>query len=441
MTVHSPPPSRRPGVAERWRPTAAHLRAAAVAVACLTIAVLARRPDLVVIGLPFALITAWSTWARPATTPTLTDRLGHTTLREGDATTWRADVIAPGAEHVAAYMAPEPWVDMRPRQGTTTVMIGDEAAQLTMQVRSVRWGRRTLDPVRLTASSPFGAFESSMSTAHTLLATLPVPAAFDANAPMRVRAGLVGLARSSQVGDGGEFSSLRPFAVGDRMRRINWPRSLRTDALQVNATWADQDTHIAIIVDASDDFGRSGGIDGVASSLDTTVRAIGAIAEHHIRRGDRVSVRSFGTVRQLAIPPGSGHAHLRRILDALTRVRPGNDALTARRPVTRAVPVTGAALTVMLSPLVTRDALDRAIEIGRHGLPIVVIDTLPREIVTDGDAYTRLAWRIRLLDRRREIRRAGQTGIPVVQWQGPGSLDQFLRDAARRAAAPRMRTG
>ena len=38
-----------------------------------------------------------------------------------------------------------------------------------------------------------------------------------------------------------------------------------------------------LVVDALADHGRSGGVDGAASSLDVTVRAAAAIAEHHVR--------------------------------------------------------------------------------------------------------------------------------------------------------------
>ena len=38
----------------------------------------------------------------------------------------------------------------------------------------------------------------------------------------------------------------------------------------------------------------------------------------------------------------------------------------------------------------------------------------------------------------RELRSIQQVGVPVVQWRGPGSLDQVLRDLSRHAAKPRM---
>jgi len=68
----------------------------------------------------------------------------------------------------------------------------------------------------------------------------------------------------------------------------------------------------------------------------------------------------------------------------------------------------------------------------------VVIDTLPDHVVVHDDEYTALAWRIRLLERRRELRMVTAAGIPVIQWRGPGSLDQVIRDIARRTTGPRL---
>lgn len=434
-----------PGETGPWRPTVAHVRAVSIAIVLGGIAIVAGRPDLLVIAAPFAIVAAWSVVTRPTAQPTVVDRFGNPALREGDATTWHADVhgLDPStAEFVTAHMNPIAWVEMLPESGATTVPVeSDDPPHLAIALRSIRWGRRAIDPVRITAVSHWGAFECASSTVHRSIHTLPIPSAFDSRAPLRPSSGLVGLYRSSRPGEGSEFAGIRQFAAGDRIRRINWPRSLRSnDGLLVNSTWADHDTHIAFLVDAVADYGLTGGVDGSASSLDTTVRAAGAIAEHSIGRGDRVSLRTFGTAAQQTIPPASGAAHLRRVLDALTRLRTLRGTTSANRSRrTRPLREGGAELTVMLSPLISREALDQAVALGRHGAPVVVIDTLPDDIAADDDPYAALAWRIRLLERRREIRRVEQVGIPVVRWRGPGSLDQFLRDAARRAAAPRMR--
>jgi hypothetical protein len=92
----------------------------------------------------------------------------------------------------------------------------------------------------------------------------------------------------------------------------------------------------------------------------------------------------------------------------------------------------------MLSPLISPVALERAISMASHGLSVAVIDTLPADVHANEDATTELAWRIRLLERSSEVRAVQQVGVPVIAWGGPGSLDPFLREIARRASAPRM---
>ena len=54
------------------------------------------------------------------------------------------------------------------------------------------------------------------------------------------------------------------------------------------------------------------------------------------------------------------------------------------------------------------------------------------------DRTVALAWRIRRLSRGVDVSRLTSAGVPVVPWRGPGSLDQVLRELARRARAPRM---
>lgn len=95
-------------------------------------------------------------------------------------------------------------------------------------------------------------------------------------------------------------------------------------------------------------------------------------------------------------------------------------------------------LVVMISALVSPDALTQAAMLAARGISVVVIDALvdPREggvlPSADKDPLARTAWRIRLLEREREIRAIRAQGVAVVPWLGPGSLDVVLRELARR---------
>lgn len=421
-----------------WRPTVALVRASLFALVLIAIALVWRRADLLVLAAPMAVVVAWSLLTRPVRPPTIDERIGNPTIREGAATTWRGDVVDGdgGADFVGAVLADATMFERIPAGGSVTAPVSDGGAQLAIGVRSVRWGVRPVERVHVVAASTWASFCSVLHTGAHPLTTLPLPAVFDADASSRPTDGLIGQHRSTRPGEGNEFAAVRPFAPGDRMRRINWIRSARGGELLVNATWADRDMHLALVVDAGDDFGVSDGIDGRASSLDLGVRAAGAIADHYAPRGERVSLRAFGTPVTFAVPPATGRTQLRRILDTLARIRVAQpDRGGYRVPARDPRLATGGQLTVMLSPLVSPEALDLAVALGRRGLPVVVVDTLPDHVVLDDDMYTSLAWRVRLLERRRELRIVREAGIPVITWRGPGSLDQVIRDIARRSSA------
>lgn len=438
----SPAPLRAVSV-DRWRPTTALFRSAIAALTLVVVAVLWRRPELLVLATPMAVVTTWSLLTRPERLPTLDEHAANPLVREGDATRWHGHVTdADRADLVVATLQRQQWIGLDPTGGVTSSPVDDGSASVSLALRSTRWGRRIIEPVHVMVMSPWMAFRCEMTTTHRTLVTLPQPAAFDTTAPMRPAEGLVGLHRSARPGDGSEFAGVRRFQHGDRIRRINWPRSLRSTDMHVNSTWADDDTHVALVLDITDDFGLSEGVDGRASSLDGAVRAAGAIAEHFTHRGDRVSLRTFGSTRKHVVAAGTGNAHLSRVLHALTDIRPAGAMRGSYRgagtyPWARG----GAELVVVLSPLIAPEALDRAVSLGRHGTPVIVVDTLPDDIAASDDPFAALAWRIRLLERRRETRLVEAAGIPVVRWRGPGSLDEFLRDATRRAHAPRLSAG
>ncbi len=422
-----------------WGASPAHLRAVVAGVLGVAAALLFRVPSLLVLATPFALVATWSAATRPPAGLTLVGQVGPASVREGEATTWTGHLTdTAGVDHIVVLARQRTWLETRPPSGVVTAGLnkGAEPTTIDVPMRVTHWGRQDVGPITVVGVSDWGAFRWTALDSSYRVTALPLPASFDAAAPMHRADGLVGLNRSAQPGDGSEFAGIRPFQSGDRLRRINWPRSVRSDELHVTSTYADQDTHVALFVDALADFGESGGIDGASSSLDTTVRAAGAIAEHFLLRGDRVSLRILDARFQTSVPPASGRRHLRRILDVLATIETNNSVRGLARQSNAAVP--SGAMVIMLSPLISPAALERATTVASHGLSVAVIDTLPDDVQASDDATTELAWRIRLLERHREVRAMQRLGVPVVAWQGAGSLDPFLREIVRRATAPRL---
>lgn len=419
-----------------WRPTTAHARALLGGLLLAVAAVLARRPDLLVLATPLVGAAVWAVILRPRCLPEVCHSIGHGVVREGEATTWHIGVRDPEGrvDDVAAVLEPTTWIDRQPVDGEVVVSLRDDGDEpLAMVIRPTRWGSRRVGPVRVVASSAWAGFRCApkQGESRTLVA-LPQTSRFDASAPPVRTPGLVGVNRSPRQGGGTEFASIRPFQPGDRLRRIHWAQSLRTGTLHVTSTWADHDRHVVLLIDALNDIGESDGVDGRASSLDVSLRAAGAIAEHYISTGDRVALAVIDARGMQRLPPATGYRQLRRMLEVMAGIEPASEfADDGRMP----RGLGQGALVVMLSPLVSPTALQRAVTIAEHGLTVVVIDCLPADITQSDpdDPYVWIAWRIRLLEREREIRRVGEAGIAVVPWRGPGSLDVVLRDLHRHA--------
>jgi len=434
-------------VKRAWRPTHTQVRALGLSAALLAVAVLFRRPDAAVIGLPLAILALWGAVARPSGAPSATASLDASTLFEGQATTYRVAVsgLDPRADLVVAAMPRGQWFAYDPVSAARAVATsGEDVSELDLGLRSQRWGRRQVDSPSIVCTSVLGAYRTAVLPVGSLdVVTLPLRDGFAAVDAVPRPAGLVGLHRSRRPGEGTELAGVRPFRTGDRLRRINWAVSARTGDLHVTSTWSDRDTEVVLVLDSGDDIGSSEGIDGQASSLDTAVRAAASIAEHYLRHGDRVRLIDTGAAVR-SVRAGSGRGHLRRILDALVHADPRGMQRDPEQ-LARRERIRPDSLVIVLSPLLRRAVLGHVVALAHAGCTVIAVDTLPPDmgLRTDDEHDARfwpLAWRLRLLERRSELDRLGDLGVPTVAWRGAGTLDEVLRDASRLSAAPRIRS-
>ena len=244
---------------------------------------------------------------------------------------------------------------------------------------------------------------------------LPTTAPYDSRADAPQPVGLVGAHRSQRPGGGTELAGIRPFAPGDRLRRINWRVSLRSRELHVVSTRAEEDTGVLLVVDALADHGASGGVDGDASSLDLSVRAASAVAEHHVRSGDRVGAAG-GRPR-----PRAGRLRHRRAGTCGGSSTPSPASGPARSPSPRPgvlqLGVTGGTVVILLSPMLAESIGAVAATLTRRGVPVLVVDTLPADVrpgVAEGTdpELAALAWRMRSLERTVVLQRLAGARLP-----------------------------
>jgi uncharacterized protein (DUF58 family) len=457
-------PSGIPGarLTARWRVTPAHVRALSLGLLLVGFGAITRRPDAVVLGAPLLVVALWGTLGRPSAGATVHARLAHPLLREGQSTTWSVTVQpTPGVEEAGVALLPTPHTRYRPTTRSVAAEVRHEPVTLAVTCQSVRWGHRPLGPATLALTSPLGAFRwEPDAVALPAIPTVPLPDVFSARVPVPRPDGLVGQNRSRHQGDGGELAEIRPFRFGDRLRRVHWPVSVRTGNLHVTATHADQDSEVLLLVDAMHDLGRGDDVDetgrGQGSSLDNAVRAAGAVAEHYLRTGDRVGLLVLGARELPMLRPAAGRNHLRRVLDALARVTVADGTVSDEKRLHQQLRhhVSAGTFAVVLTPAISPDVLAHAVSLARRGLSVVAVDTLPPDLTrpdlpgdrlvqltesaTERPVEAALAWRLRLLERQREMARAREAGVPIVPWAGPGTLDLVLRDLGRRSRAPRV---
>lgn len=421
-----------------WRVSAPLARALLVAAVGVGLALVLGSPVAVVLVAPLVVLAATAMMSRPHDHPMVLPGTTYGLLHEGQGTSSRLDVHATDdLEVVTRVAAQADFVALRPAGGAISYRVGHERP---LAISARRWGQRRIGEEKVALFSPWAGYRwGPVAYVGREVSVLPSTASYAAQAAAPAPIGLIGAHRSRREGDGTEFSSIRPYHSGDRMRRINWRVSLRSGSLHVVSTRSEEDAALLLIVDALADYGVSQGIGGTESSLDVAMRAGAAIAEQYARQGDRVALRVVSPGGE-HVGYGSGTQHLRRILGQMARTRPGfPHDVEVDRVDFRTVPGT---LVVMLSPMLFDEMATVAVRFLRRGLPLIVVDTLPEDAAPAVSSETdpqigALAWRMRLVERRHVLERLAAEGCPVVPWHGPRTLEEVVRRLALRAQLPR----
>ena len=134
---------------------------------------------------------------------------------------------------------------------------------------------------------------------------------------------------------GEEFFALRPFQIGDELRKVHWPATARYDELLVRQTELPRQGRATVLLDLRSDVHSE-------PSLDLAVSAVASIITATRRSGDLIRlVATDGTdsgfipgnaaytaiLEYLATVPRSAAASLTRLLDSLSRTTSHGGAL------------------------------------------------------------------------------------------------------------------
>jgi uncharacterized protein (DUF58 family) len=301
----------------------------------------------------------------------------------------------------------------------TVVSLGARPRRLALGIHAARWGGYALGPVRAITRDDFAL--------HAYAGRLGRPVGLHVHPrAQRLRRGLrpyatrpqAGTLASRARGEGLEPGELRPFAPGDRVRRINWRATARRGRPYVSDRQLERNADVVLFLDTFVDAGSAR--DG---TLAATVRAADALAAHHLARGDRVAAVGFGGVLSWLLP-GAGRRQRNRIAATLVRSEVVFSYAAKDLKVLPAGLLPAGALVIAITPLLDDRAITAIIDLRARGFDVAALvispfDFLPSPLGST-EALARRLWRLEHDDLRQRLQEAG---IAVGVWADPLPLD------------------
>jgi uncharacterized protein (DUF58 family) len=399
----------------------------------LIAALVTRRPELAALGAPFLLLLGAGLVEAAEPDLRASVRVDGDRLIEGGEIAAEIELTATHSiERLELLLELPAGVSVLDGANPMAVRLPPGGRTLTLLLRADRWGTYSIGDLTVRARGALGLFART----GRIPAGVPVKV-FPREEALRrlLRPAETQLYSGDELartkGEGLEFADLRPFAFGDRVRRINWRASARRGELWVNEQHPERNVDIVLFVDSFAELRR-----GSSSTLDLAVRAAATLAERYTRRRDRVGLISFGGyLRWLA--PGSGLAQLYRIVDALLDTEIMLSHAWKAIDIVPARTLPPQALVVALSPLLDERSVGALLHLRARGFDLDVIELSPLAFVDPGETDSELlAYRLWRLQREALRTRFHAAGVPVVEWRDGEPLARPIEEvtAFRRNA-------
>lgn len=196
---------------------------------------------------------------------------------------------------------------------------------------------------------------------------------------------LAGSWHSAFKGRGIEFEEVRPYAIGDDVRAIDWNVTARSDRPFIKLFREERELSVMLLVDLSGSV-QVGTTHQTKRELITEVGA--TLAMSAIKNQDRVGLTLFTDQIEKAIPPSSGSRHVLRLIRELLYCQPvgqGTDLSRALEHLNR----TQKRRTVvfLISDFIDSGAFEKPLKLAarRHDIiPVLVNDPSELELPNVG---------------------------------------------------------
>jgi uncharacterized protein (DUF58 family) len=405
----------------------------------LLVALVLRRPELVLLAAPFALVAAVSALQVRAPRVEVDVELDRDRALEGEL----LDVslrFAPGdgVERVDVLLELPRWLEVEEGTNPSTLRLTEgQERLLPLRLRSTRWGAFRVGPIHLRTHDHFGMFQHETAVdARQPLKVYPTEEAVRTLLRPAETQVFSGNHVARQKAEGIEFADIRQFVAGDRVRHVNWRATARRGELWVNEHHAERNADVVIFLDVFAEARR-----GERSTLDPALRAAASLAARYLRQRDRVGFVSFGGMLNWLLP-STGARQLYRIVDAMLDTQ---IILSHAWPDLVVVPrrtLPPQALVIALTPLLDDRTALALLDLRARGFDLVVIEISPLTFVVPKPGETQdIAHRLWRMRRDAVRGRFEQAGVPVAVWTEDSSLAVAIEEVEtfrRRARTARV---
>jgi uncharacterized protein (DUF58 family) len=396
------------------------------------------RPELVLLAAPFGVLVAIGLAAAHEPNVGVALELERERALEGDELTLELDLFArEPASRLELLVEIPPSLELVAGANPVAIRLEPrESRTLELRLRCARWGAYEIRFVHVRARDAAGllAWEQTLER-RVALQVYPRPEALRELVAPRETQVFAGNRVSRAKGEGVEFADLRPFAGGDRIRRINWRASARRGSLWVNELYAERNADVILFLDSFVEAQRGG-----EGTLDQAIRAAASLTELYLADKDRVGLVNFGGVLNW-LRPGSGQVQHYRIVEALLNTEITLSYAWKEIDILPRGTLPPKALVLALTPLLDDRAVGALLDLRARGADLVIVEVSPVPYADpppgEAGALAFRLWQLRRETRRLEYERAG---APVVEWREDMPLTAVLEgvNAFRRHAAVRV---
>ncbi len=404
----------------------------------LVAALATRRPELVALAAPLALVFAVAALSDRDPRVRAWIEVDRERMLENEEIdvelTFRADSRV---EQIEALLVVPDGFDLVEGDNPLSLRLGEgDDETVRLRLRATLWGAYALGDLRLRARDPLALWTREWRVARPHhLHVYPRPETLrELVTPVRTNQA-IGDTVARSKGDGLEFADVRQFVPGDRVRSVNWRASARRAELIVNERHLERSGDIVLFLDTFADVRK---LD--ESSLDSAIRATATLADHYLARRDRVGLVAFGgTLRWLTL--GSGLRQRYLLVEALLATQLLFSYAWKDIDVIPSRTMPPGALVIAITPLLDPRAIAALLDLRARRHDLVVVEVSPLQIVEPGsEPHEQLAYRLWRLRRDELVARLEGLGIAVARWSGDvplGAAIEEVRSFRRHAQLAR----